>query len=67
VRDGGYTERVTLERGDVHQLDLETDSFDVVVNSYMLHIVEDPAAMLDEMERVAKPDARILMTDLRRN
>lgn len=59
--------RIELARGDVERLDFPDDSFDVVVCSYMLHVVEDPVAMLNEIERVAKPEARILVTDLRRN
>ncbi|MBN2170040.1 MAG: class I SAM-dependent methyltransferase [Candidatus Krumholzibacteriota bacterium] len=62
----GVGDRITLAKGDVERLDFPDGAFDVVVNSFMLHIVEDPVAMLDETERVARPDARILITDLRR-
>jgi ubiquinone/menaquinone biosynthesis C-methylase UbiE len=64
--EAGVDGRITLAKGDVESLDFPDDTFDVVVNSFMLHIVEDPVAMLDEAERVARPDARILVTDLRR-
>ena len=32
----------------------------------MIHIVDDPVAMLNEIERVAKKQGRIMITDLRR-
>ncbi|MGD8387298.1 MAG: class I SAM-dependent methyltransferase [Desulfobacteraceae bacterium] len=62
----GVASRITFRKGDVHRLDLEDNAFDLVVNTFMLHIVEDPVSMLNEMERVTRPDGRILITDLRR-
>ena len=32
----------------------------------MLHIVDDPVAMLNEIERVTKDQGRMMITDLRR-
>lgn len=59
-------DRVSFRKGDVMNVDLPDDSADIVVSSYMLHIVEDPLRMLAEIERIAKPKATILITDLRR-
>lgn len=59
-------DRITLLKGDVEKLEFPTGEFDVVVNTFMMHIVDDPVAMLNEMERVAKPGGKILITDLRR-
>ncbi len=67
VDQAGVSGRITLLKGDVQQLEYETDSFDVVVNTFMVHVVEDPVSMLNEIERVTKPHGRILITDLRRN
>ncbi len=58
--------RVSFAKGDVQHVDLPDDSADIVVSSYMLHIVEDPLRMLGEIERIARPGATILITDLRR-
>ena len=66
AENAGVADRVAFFRGDVRKLDFEADSFDLVVNTFMLHVVDDPVAMLDEMERVAKKDGRIIITDLRR-
>lgn len=59
-------DRVTLLKGDVHRLEFETHAFDLVMNTFMLHVVDNPLEMLNEMERVAKADGRIMITDLRR-
>ena len=63
----GVADRVTVVDGDVEDLAYPDGSFDVVVNTFMVHIVDEPTRMLDEIERVARPDARILITDLRRS
>ena len=55
-----------FQKGDVEKVDFEDDSFEVVVNAFMVHIVEDPVAMLNEIERITKPEGKILITDLRR-
>jgi len=66
IEKAGLSDRITLQKGDVQKVDFNNDEFDVVVNTYLLHIVEDPVAMLNELERVAKPDGKIMITDLRR-
>jgi ubiquinone/menaquinone biosynthesis C-methylase UbiE len=66
IQKAGYSDRIRLHEGDAENIDFKDNTFDVVVNTYMLHIVEDPVSMLNEIERVAKPAARIMMTDLRR-
>ena len=62
----GVADRINFSEGDVQKLDFEIDSFDVVINTFMLHIVDDPVAMLNEIERVTKKQGRIMITDLRR-
>ncbi|MEA3445510.1 MAG: class I SAM-dependent methyltransferase [Bacteroidota bacterium] len=66
INDEGLGDRIILLKGDAQDLKFEKDSFDVVINTFLLHIVENPILMLNEIERVAKPDAIILITDLRR-
>ena len=39
----------------------------MLINLQMLHIVENPIAMLDEMERVLTPDGTLFMADIRRS
>jgi len=60
-------ERVTFEKEDVHRIPYEDDWFEVVLNINMVHLVEDPIRMLDEMERVLAPDGFLFIVDLRRS
>jgi ubiquinone/menaquinone biosynthesis C-methylase UbiE len=59
--------RIAFEKADVQKIPYDDDSFDVVINLQMLHIVEDPVPMLDEMERVLAPDGVLFMADIRRS
>lgn len=60
------SDRISFEKKNVEELPYDDRSFDVVINIFMLHIVENPAAMLNEIERVLKPSGHLLMRDLRR-
>jgi ubiquinone/menaquinone biosynthesis C-methylase UbiE len=66
IKNNGLENHVSLLNGDAQNIQYEDSSFDLVINSFLLHIVENPIQMLNEIERVAKPGAIILMTDLRR-
>jgi ubiquinone/menaquinone biosynthesis C-methylase UbiE len=63
----GLNGRVAFETADVQEIPYDDDSFDVVINFQMLHIVKDPIAMLDEIERVLAPDGALYMADIRRS
>jgi ubiquinone/menaquinone biosynthesis C-methylase UbiE len=60
-------ERVRFEAADVQQIPYEDDSFDVVLNVNMVHLVEDPIEMLNEIERVLVPGGHLFVADLRRS
>lgn len=62
----GLAGRLDFRTGDVHDTGFEDDGFDFAVSSYMLHIVEHPVRMLNELERVVSKGGGIIMTDLRR-
>jgi ubiquinone/menaquinone biosynthesis C-methylase UbiE len=66
VRQEGMQKQIKLERADAQDLPFESDSFDLVISTFLFHIVEDPASMLNEIERVTKSDGKIMITDLRR-
>ena len=66
VEKAGLGDRVQLMEGDALDISFENDSFDVVINTFLLHIIEYPEKMLNEIERVAKPEARVMIRDLRR-
>ncbi len=60
-------ERVKFEKADVQQIPYQDNSFEVVINLNMVHLVEDPIRMLNEMERILKPDGFLFIADLRRS
>lgn len=66
IKKEKFENQIVLLNGDAHHLQYEDNSFDVVINSFLLHIVENPIQMLNEIERVTKPEGIILITDLRR-
>jgi ubiquinone/menaquinone biosynthesis C-methylase UbiE len=63
----GHGERVRFEVADVQQIPYPDNAFDVAINVNMVHLVEDPTAMLDEIERVLAPGGLLFLADLRRS
>jgi ubiquinone/menaquinone biosynthesis C-methylase UbiE len=63
----GYGTRVRFESADVQQIPYEDDSFDVAFCVNMVHLVEDPIRMLNEIERVLLPGGLVFIADLRRS
>ena len=63
----GLGARVAFEKADVQEIPYDDDSFDAAINLQMLHLVEDPVAMLNEIERVLAPDGTLFMADIRRS
>ena len=61
------TERVKFLEADVQDIPFPDNYFDFVININMLHLVEEPVKMLNEIERVMKPDGYFFMTDLRKS
>ena len=50
---------VNLVQGNALQLPFAQDSFDHVFISHVISVVSDPVAVLREMQRVARPGARV--------
>ena len=55
--------RLTFEMADVHNIPYDDNYFDVVLNLNMVHLVEDPVQMLNEMERILVPDGFLFIAD----
>lgn len=60
-------DRVEFANADAQNIPYDADSFDVAFSLNMLHIVDEPLNMLDEIERVLKPGGMLYMLDLRRS
>jgi protein-S-isoprenylcysteine O-methyltransferase Ste14/predicted O-methyltransferase YrrM len=63
----GLAWRVAFGKADVQEIPYDDDSFDAALNLQMRHIVQDPVAMLDEMERVLAPEGVQFIADIRRS
>lgn len=66
IKERQLEERIILKQGDACNTEFENNSFDVVICSFLLHIVESPEKLLNEINRLVKPDGKIIITDLRR-
>jgi len=67
ARAANLGERVRFENADVQRIPHEDSSFDVVINVNMVHLVEDPIRMLNEIERLLVPGGILFIADLRRS
>jgi phosphatidylethanolamine/phosphatidyl-N-methylethanolamine N-methyltransferase len=62
IRERGLT-RATVFQGDALRLPFADDSFDHVFISHVISVVSDPAKLVREAQRVAKPGARIVIVN----
>ena len=63
----GLGSRGKFESADVEKLPFDSQTFDAVVSTNMLHIVENPVKQLDEIERVLKPGGLCFIADIKRS
>jgi arsenite methyltransferase len=67
VRAEGVADRVEVRSGDARQLPFADATFDVVVSSWALHNIYDPAGRekaLREIVRVLRPGGRVAILDI---
>ena len=60
-------DRVRFEKADVHEIPYDDAAFDVVINTNMVHLVDDAVQMLNEIERILTPDGCLFIADVRRS
>jgi ubiquinone/menaquinone biosynthesis C-methylase UbiE len=60
-------DRVTFEKRDVQNLPFADNSFNAVINNNMLHIVENPVRMLNEINRVLASNGILELADIKRS
>jgi ubiquinone/menaquinone biosynthesis C-methylase UbiE len=65
--EASLTGRISFEKGDVQKMPFKDGWFDVVVSLNTFHVVKDPIAMLNEIERVLSPGGRLLLSDIKRS
>ncbi|MEJ2613587.1 MAG: class I SAM-dependent methyltransferase [Ignavibacteriaceae bacterium] len=61
------TERVKFLKANVQDIPFPDNYFDFAININMLHLVDEPVKMLNEIERVLKPGGFFFITDLRKS
>ncbi len=54
-------DNVIIEKADMMHLKYEDNTFDKVIAGNVIHLLEDPKAALQELERVCKPGGRIII------
>jgi ubiquinone/menaquinone biosynthesis C-methylase UbiE len=59
--------RVKYYQGDAQQMPFKDGDFDAVFSNGSLHEWANPAAILNEIDRVVKPGGKYLISDLRRD
>ena len=57
-------DNVELRTGQAEKLPLADGECDVVFSSMLLHHLADPAAGIAEMSRIARPDGKVVVSDL---
>lgn len=50
-----------IQKANISDLPFEDDRFDVVVAANVIHLVDDPAMALSELERVCKPGGKLVI------
>lgn len=59
--------QLKFKKGDAQAIPFEDNSFDVVVSVNTFHVVDDPIAMLNEIERVLKPEGILGLSCIKRS
>ncbi len=62
----GLGERAFFQVGDARRMRFKTAYFDLVISDSSLHVFNDPASVLAEINRVLKPKGALLIRDFKR-
>jgi ubiquinone/menaquinone biosynthesis C-methylase UbiE len=67
ARAADLGDRVRFEKADVQEIPYDDDAFDVVITTNVVHLVDDPVQMLNEIERILAPNGCLFIADIRRS
>lgn len=63
IERAGLQRHCQVRQGDLYQLPVPGQSFDVALVHHVLHHLEDPAAAIAEAARVLRPGGRLIVAD----
>jgi ubiquinone/menaquinone biosynthesis C-methylase UbiE len=63
----GLSDRIEFKKADVCSTSFPDKYFNVILNINMVHVVENPLQMLDELERILADDGHLFIVDIRRS
>ena len=66
IEEADLSDRISLVKADAKKLPFEDNSFDLVVCANMLHHLEDPTEVINEIDRVVKENGRVFIKDILR-
>ena len=61
------TDRVKFLKADVQDIPFPSNYFDLVININMMHLMNEPLTMLNEIVKVLKPEGLFFISDLKRS
>jgi ubiquinone/menaquinone biosynthesis C-methylase UbiE len=64
IEEAGLAANVTLVRARLPRLPWRDRTFDALVSNSLLHHLPDPSVFWDEVRRLSRPGARLLVVDL---
>ena len=59
-------EKLVFQTGNAEDIPFDDNSFDMVLCNSLMHHASDPVKVLNEIDRVCKPEGTVLIRDLRR-
>jgi ubiquinone/menaquinone biosynthesis C-methylase UbiE len=62
-----FLNKIEFINADVHNIPYPDEYFDVVLSINMVHLVDDPLKMLQELERVLHKNGYLFIADIRRS
>ena len=58
---------ISFKKGDAQAMPFEDGTFDLVISSNTLHLIENPVTMVNEIQRVLKSEGKFFISDFKRS
>jgi ubiquinone/menaquinone biosynthesis C-methylase UbiE len=67
ARRNDVSSQVFFKKGDAEDMPFKNDTFDLIISSNTLHLLQNPVRMFDEVQRVLNSDGKFIISDFRRS